>query len=82
MKHLPYLPRQAHWTVPIAVVLAAAGGLLAGSARPSAAVTPRLPARSAGQLLAALSGDRGRPGRCPGRSPRRRRWGCPPCRLS
>ena len=54
MKHLP---RQARWAVPIAVVLAAGSGLLAGSARPSAAAAPRLPARSAGQLLAALTGD-------------------------
>jgi outer membrane lipoprotein-sorting protein len=56
MKHLP---RQARWAVPMAVVLAAGGGLLTGSARPSVAAAPRLPARSAGQLLAALPGDTG-----------------------
>jgi outer membrane lipoprotein-sorting protein len=59
MKHLP---RQARWAVPIAVVLAAGSGLLAGSAQPSAAAAPRLPARSAGQLLAALTGDTRLPG--------------------
>ena len=32
-------------------------GCWPGSARPSAAAAPRLPARSAGQLLAALTGD-------------------------
>jgi outer membrane lipoprotein-sorting protein len=53
MKHLP---RQARWAVPAVVVLAA-GGLLAGSALPSAAAAPRLPARSAGQLLAAVTAD-------------------------
>lgn len=53
MKHLP---RQARWAVPAVVVLAA-GGLVAGSALPSAAAAPRLPARSAGQLLAALTAD-------------------------
>ena len=58
MKHLP---RQARWAAPIVVVLAA-GGVLAGSARPSAAAAPRLPARSAGQLLAALTADTGLPG--------------------
>jgi outer membrane lipoprotein-sorting protein len=55
MKHLP---RQARWAAPAVVVLAA-GGVLAGSALPSAAAAPRLPARSAGQLLAALTGDGG-----------------------
>ncbi len=55
MKHLPYLPRRARWTVPAAIVVAA-GGLLAGSATPGAAAAPRLPARSAGQLLAAVTG--------------------------
>jgi outer membrane lipoprotein-sorting protein len=58
MKHLPRLPRQARWSAPAAVVLAA-GGLLAGSALPSAAAAPRLPARSAAQLLAALSAGTG-----------------------
>jgi outer membrane lipoprotein-sorting protein len=53
MKHLP---RQARWAAPAVVVLAA-GGLLAGSALPSAAAAPRLPARPAGQLLAALTAD-------------------------
>ena len=80
MKHLP---RQTRWAAPIAVVLAAGSGLLAGSARPSAAAAPRLPARSAGQLLAALTGDGPETPaarHCPGRSPRRRRWGCLPCR--
>lgn len=57
MKHLPHLPRWAHWMVPTGVVLTAAGGLLAGSALPSAAAAPRLPARSAGQLLAAVTRD-------------------------
>jgi outer membrane lipoprotein-sorting protein len=56
MKYRPRLPRQARWAAPAAVVLIA-GGLLAGSARPSAAAAPRLPARSAGQLLAALTTD-------------------------
>ena len=46
MKYLPYLPRRARWAVP-AVLVAAAGGLLAGSALPSAAAAPPLPARSA-----------------------------------
>jgi outer membrane lipoprotein-sorting protein len=54
---MKYLPRQARWAAPIVVVLAAGGAVLAGSARPSAAAAPRLPARSAGQLLAALTGD-------------------------
>jgi hypothetical protein len=58
MNQLPHLPRWARWTVPGAVVLAAAG-LLAGSAMPSASAAPRLPARSAGQLLAAVT--QGRP---------------------
>ena len=60
MKHLPRVPRQARWAAPAAVVLTA-GGLLAGSAMPSAAAAPRLPARSAGQLLAALTGDQAGP---------------------
>jgi hypothetical protein len=55
MKHLPYLPRRARWAVPAAIVLAG-GGLLASSGMPSAAAAPRLPARSAGQLLAAVTG--------------------------
>jgi outer membrane lipoprotein-sorting protein len=55
MKHLPYLPRRARWAVPAAIVLAG-GGLLASSAMPSALAAPRLPARSAGQLLAAVTG--------------------------
>ena len=58
MKHLPHLPRRARWAMPAAII-AAAGGLLASSAQPSAAAAPRLPARSAGQLLAAVT--RGRP---------------------
>jgi hypothetical protein len=53
MKHLSSLPRRARWAVPAAIV-AVAGGVLAGSAAPSAAAAPRLPARSAAQLLAAL----------------------------
>jgi outer membrane lipoprotein-sorting protein len=53
MKHLPCLPRGARWAVPAAIV-AVAGGVLAGPAAPSAAAAPRLPARSAAQLLAAL----------------------------
>jgi outer membrane lipoprotein-sorting protein len=53
MKQLPYLPRRARWVVPAAIV-AVAGGVLAGSAAPSAAAAPRLPARSAAQLLAEL----------------------------
>jgi outer membrane lipoprotein-sorting protein len=52
MKHLP---RLARWAVPAAIV-ATAGGLLATSGTPSAAA-PRLPIRSAGQLLAAVRGD-------------------------
>jgi outer membrane lipoprotein-sorting protein len=52
MKQLPYPPRRARWAVPAAIV-ALAGGVLAGSV-PSAAAAPRLPARSATQLLAAL----------------------------
>jgi outer membrane lipoprotein-sorting protein len=60
MKHLPHLPRQLRWAAPIAVMLAA-GGVLAGSALPSAAAAPRLPARSAGQLLTALTGDQAGP---------------------
>ncbi|HEY9240806.1 MAG TPA: DUF2092 domain-containing protein [Streptosporangiaceae bacterium] len=59
MKHLPHLPRLARWAVPAAVV-ATAGGLLATSGPPSAAA-PRLPARSAGQLLAAVTRDAGPP---------------------
>ena len=57
MNQLPHLSRWARWAVPAAVVLAAVGGLLASSARPSAAATPRLPARPAGQLLAAVTAD-------------------------
>jgi outer membrane lipoprotein-sorting protein len=53
MKQLPYLPRRARWAVPAAIV-ALAGGVLAGSAAPNAVAAPRLPARSAAQLLAAL----------------------------
>ncbi len=53
MKHLP---PQARWVVPAAIV-ATAGGLLASSGMPSAAAAPRLPARSAGQLLAAMTTD-------------------------
>jgi len=55
MKHLPYLPRRARWAVPAAIVLTG-GSLLASSGMPSAAAAPRLPARSAGQLLAAVTG--------------------------
>jgi outer membrane lipoprotein-sorting protein len=55
MQRLPYLPRRARWAVPAAIV-AAAGGLLAGSLMSGAAAAPRLPARSAGQLLAAVNG--------------------------
>jgi len=54
MRKLPYLPRRARWAVPAAAV-AAAGGLLAGSMMSGAAAAPRLPARSAGQLLAAVT---------------------------
>ncbi|HEY3957548.1 MAG TPA: DUF2092 domain-containing protein [Streptosporangiaceae bacterium] len=53
MKHLPYLPRRARWAVP-ATIVAVAGGVLAGSMAPSAVAAPRLPGRSAAQLLAAL----------------------------
>lgn len=53
MKHLPNIPRRARWAVPAAIV-AVAGGVLAGTVAPSAAAAPRLPARSAAQLLAAL----------------------------
>jgi outer membrane lipoprotein-sorting protein len=60
MKYLSYLPRRVRWTVPAAIV-AAAGGLLAGSAIPSAAAAPRLPARSASQLLAAVTGTAAEP---------------------
>ena len=59
MKQLPHLPRWARWMVPTGVVLTVAGGLLAGSALPSAAAAPQLPARSAGQLLATVT--RGHP---------------------
>jgi len=55
MKHLPYLPRRARWAVPAAIVLAG-GSLLVSSGMPSAAAAPRLPARAAGQLLAAVTG--------------------------
>ena len=60
MKYLPYLPCRARWAAP-AVLVAAAGGLLAGSALPSAAAAPPLPARSAGQLLAAVTGPAAAP---------------------
>jgi outer membrane lipoprotein-sorting protein len=59
MNQLPHLSRWARWTVPAAVVLAGGGGLLASAAPPSAAAAPRLPARSAGQLLAAVTADTG-----------------------
>ncbi|MGP7997452.1 MAG: LolA family protein [Streptosporangiaceae bacterium] len=55
MKDLPYLSRHARWAVPAAIV-AAAGGLLAGPVMSGPAAAPRLPARSAGQLLAAVTG--------------------------
>jgi outer membrane lipoprotein-sorting protein len=56
MKQVPYLGRGARWAVP-AVIVAAAGGLLAGSMISGAAAAPRLPSRTPGQLLAALGGS-------------------------
>lgn len=57
MRQLPYLPRKARWTVPAAIAIAtAAAGVLAGPMLASAAAAPRLPARSAGQLLATVTG--------------------------
>jgi outer membrane lipoprotein-sorting protein len=56
VKQLPYLPRTARWAAPAAIV-AAAGGLLAGPMISGAAAAPRLPARSASQLLALVQGD-------------------------
>jgi outer membrane lipoprotein-sorting protein len=55
MKRIPYLPRRARWMVPGAIV-AAAGGVLAGSTISAATAAPRLPARSVAQLLAAVKG--------------------------
>jgi outer membrane lipoprotein-sorting protein len=56
MKQLPHLSHKVRWAVPAAIV-AAAGGLLAAAAIPGAAAAPRLPARLAGQLLAAVTGS-------------------------
>jgi outer membrane lipoprotein-sorting protein len=55
MQQLRYLPRWVRWAVPAAIV-AAASGPLAGPMLSGAAAAPRLPARSAGQLLAAMNG--------------------------
>jgi outer membrane lipoprotein-sorting protein len=54
MKKLENLPRRARWAVPAGIV-AAAGGLLAGS-MVSAAAAPSLPPRTAAQLLAEAAG--------------------------
>ena len=49
------LPRRARWAVPAGIV-AAAGGLLAGSLVSAAAAAPPLPSRTAAQLLAEVAG--------------------------
>jgi outer membrane lipoprotein-sorting protein len=48
------LPRQARWAVPVGAV-AAVGLVIAGSVIAGAQTTPRLPARTTAQLLAAVS---------------------------
>ena len=48
------LPRQARWAVPVGA-MAAVGLVIAGSVIAGAQTTPRLPARTTAQLLAAVS---------------------------
>ena len=55
MKKLANLPRRARWAVPAGIV-AAAGGLLAGSMVSAAAAAPSLPPRTVAQLLAEAAG--------------------------
>ena len=55
MKKLANLPRRARWAVPAGIV-AAAGGLLAGSMVSAAAAAPSLPPRTVAQLLAEVAG--------------------------